>query len=60
MKTGRFEEAIENSVVLDICHHILDEPIIQISQICERYGSEENEVGSMMCILSSALPGKRS
>ncbi len=39
MKKGRFEEAIENSVVLDICHHILDEPmdikLAVLNEYCE-------------------------
>lgn len=59
METGRFEEVIENSTVLDICRHVLDEPIRQASQICERYGTEENEVRKYDVYSVVCASGKR-
>lgn len=59
METGRFEELTENSTVLDVCHHLLDEPIFQTSQICERYGSEEEEVRKYDVYSVTCASGKK-
>jgi len=44
MEIGNFELDIHNSELESIASQMLTEQIISISQVCERYGNEEDEV----------------
>jgi serine/threonine protein kinase len=59
VEPGRFEIAVEDIKILEICSHILKEQIDIIYQICERYGTEEDEVRRYNVYMIDYVSGRK-